>query len=86
MPQIIEQDDTASDTSDLISRIMSWEAGEMDADTAADFFADLIKSGTAWHLQGVYGRTAQAYIDTGMISPEGDLIMYPDEYMEQFGE
>ena len=78
MSDTIQQDDTTSETPDLISRIMDWEAGEMNADEAVEFFADLIKSGTAWHLQGIYGRTAQAYIDAGYVSPEGDVLMWPD--------
>lgn len=80
MAHTVEQDDTATDSrADLISRIMDWEAGDMDADETLEFFSDLISSGLAWSLQGVYGRTAAAYIEQGYISPEGEVLRWADE-------
>lgn len=36
-------------------------------------WAYLIKTGTCWHLQGFFGRTAQSLIDDGIISRAGDI-------------
>ena len=39
-----------------------------------EFFAELIKSGDAWKLQGIYGRTAKAWIDSGYIDNNGHIL------------
>ncbi len=36
-------------------------------------WAFLIKSGSAWSLQGMYGRGAAAMIENGYISKEGEI-------------
>lgn len=36
-------------------------------------WAYLIKTGTCWQLQGWFGRTAQALIEGGVISKEGEI-------------
>lgn len=50
----------------LVDDIMDYESGEMDEDRMIAFFQGLIDSGTAWQLQGAYGRQAQALIDAGL--------------------
>jgi hypothetical protein len=47
---------------------MAYENGEMSQDEALEFFAELIKDGTVWHLQGHYGRTANEYIKAVFIA------------------
>lgn len=53
---------------------MQYEDGQMTEEATLAFFADLIKSGQAWSLQGSYGRTARAFIDAGLISEEGEVL------------
>jgi len=61
-----------------IDRIMAYETGELDEAGILQLFSELIKSGTAWTLQGHYGRTAKALIDAGYISEDGKHIFYQD--------
>jgi len=58
-------------SSNSLDFIMEFEGGNM---TRAEFlalFAYLIKTGQAWHLQGMYGRQAAALIEDGRISKSG---------------
>lgn len=61
---------------DLVGAMMDFESGDADTVTIIDLFAHLVKSGTAWTLQGTYGRTAQALIDAEYITEEGDVLTY----------
>lgn len=56
---------------DAVSQIIAFESGELEAPEVLELFADLIKSGQAWSLQGHYGRTAKSLIDNGFISADG---------------
>lgn len=56
-----------------IDLIMRFEQGETSGEETLALFADLIKSGTAWQLQGSYGRTANQLISAGYISPQGEI-------------
>jgi hypothetical protein len=57
-----------------IDQIRAYENGELDPDGVLELFAELIKSGMAWTLQGHYGRTAQSMIEAGHISREGEIL------------
>ncbi|MFE9254060.1 hypothetical protein [Streptomyces sp. NPDC006879] len=59
---------------DIAIDLISYEADELEIDEIVALFATLIRSGMAWTLQGHYGRTAQALIDEGIISPEGEVL------------
>lgn len=48
--------------------IMAYENGEMNEQEILDFFQYLVNTGLVWQLQGHYGRTATALIETGAIS------------------
>ena len=37
-------------------------------------FSEMVRSGTAWSLQGHYGRTASALIEDGWLNREGDIL------------
>ena len=56
-----------------IETIIAWEQGALEPRGELELFADLIKSGIVWGLQGVYGRTAHDYIQAGLITPEGEI-------------
>lgn len=58
----------------LIGKIIAYESGELDDNGVIDLFAELIKNGMAWTLQGHYGRTAAALIDGGYLSKTGDIL------------
>lgn len=51
--------------------IMQYEQGDLSAYDTLTLFGHLVATGMAWRLQGHYGRTAQALIDRGAITPEG---------------
>lgn len=57
----------------LVDNLISYEEGTMSDKDAVKFFAELVKSGRAWTLQGHYGRTASALIDDGFVSKKGSL-------------
>ena len=59
---------------DKINKIIAYESGELKAEDTLDLFAELIRTGQAWSLQGHYGRTAQALIDSGYISEKGKIL------------
>ncbi len=65
--------------SDTVDKIMRYENGEMDKDETLEFFAELIKDGTCWHLQGHYGRTANAFIEAGFIDKNGNILRQFEE-------
>jgi len=69
------------DTVDLIIR---YECGELVFSEQVQLFAELIKSGHVWNLQGSYGRMARHYIDADLISTKGvvnnqTLRLYVDD-------
>ena len=59
---------------DLVGLIMAYESGELEAEKTLELFAELIKSGSAWTLQGMYGRQASALIEAGYISKSGQVL------------
>ena len=61
---------------ELMDRIIAYEEGNIDEVGILQLFAELIKSGMAWSLQGHYGRTAKALIDAEYISEDGQTIFY----------
>jgi hypothetical protein len=59
---------------DLVGYMMSFEAGELGDQKTIELFSVLIKNGTAWSLQGSYGRFAKALIEAGYLSNKGDIL------------
>jgi len=59
---------------DTCSQIISYEQGELDASSTLCLFAELLRTGLAWKLQGHYGRTAASLIEGGYLSREGDIL------------
>lgn len=59
---------------ELVDRIMAYETGELPAEDTMKLFAELIKTGMAWELQGHYGRISQSLIDDGYIDKKGKIL------------
>jgi len=59
---------------DLVDNIMAYESGELDDEGIIKFFAELIKTGQAWTLQGSYGRMARNLIGEGYIDKKGNIL------------
>lgn len=49
--------------------IIKFEEGGMTAEESFKFFQDLIDTGLAWRLQGMYGREADRLIKAGVCRP-----------------
>ena len=62
----------------ITDQIIDYECGNIDEAGTLQLFAKLIESGTAWTLQGSYGRTAKSLIEAGYISEDGKHIFYQD--------
>lgn len=60
--------ETEVETYDVVEGIMNFEAGEASEEEIIELFQHLVTSGTAWQLQGIYGRTAQYYIEAGLVT------------------
>lgn len=58
-----------------IDLIIQYENGELDDQQVVFLFADLIRTGQAWMLQGHYGRTAQRLIEAGWIDKKGNVSL-----------
>ena len=71
---------------DLVDKIMRWESGEMTDSETIEFFAELIRDGTCWRLQGCYGRTAQSLIQNGIIDDKGNITEKGKSVMDLEGD
>lgn len=56
---------------DYIDKIIAYENGELSDVETVQLFKQLIIDGSAWTLQGGYGRMAQALIDNGFLNQSG---------------
>ena len=59
----------------LVDSIIAYEQGELNDQEVVCLFAELVKSGMAWSLQGSYGRTANALIEEGWIDSDGNVSL-----------
>jgi len=64
-----------NEASTLVDNIIAYEQGELNDREIVCLFADLVRSGMAWSLQGHYGRTANALIKEGWIDREGNVSL-----------
>jgi hypothetical protein len=58
---------------DITTLIIQYETEGLSNKDTLKLFSKLIENGSAWSLQGSYGRTAKALIDSGFISKEGKI-------------
>lgn len=49
-----------------LNRMLDWENGELSREETVSLFQELINTGLAWQLQGMYGRTAARLIEDGL--------------------
>lgn len=71
---------------DIVNAIIEFESGTLNLQGTLDLFAQLIKNGQAWQLQGSYGRTAQGLIDSGIITREGVITPAGLEAIDEYDE
>ena len=57
-----------------INQIIDYECGTLSDEETLKMFADGIKSGMVWQLQGHYGRTAASLMKEGYISTSGEIL------------
>jgi hypothetical protein len=56
-----------------VDDIVAYENGDLSALATLELFGALIASGQAWTLQGSYGRAANAFLEEGLIDPDGTI-------------
>lgn len=59
---------------DWVSALFAYEEGELDTRTVIQLFAELIKTGKCYTLQGSYGRMALRLINAELIDREGTIL------------
>jgi hypothetical protein len=59
---------------DEVGYIIAYEQGELRGREVLKLFSHLIKNGSAWSLQGSYGRMAESLIDRGYLSNKGKIL------------
>lgn len=58
----------------MVDKIIDYEMGLLSDEEALELFAELIRTGLAWKLQGSYGRTAKHLIESGVITEKGEIV------------
>jgi len=56
-----------------VDKIEAWENGTQEPADTLEMFAELIRTGAAWTLQGSYGRTASDLIERGYLTQSGEV-------------
>ena len=59
----------------MVNEMIKFEEGLMSEVEEIQFFSQLIKTKMCWSLQGFYGRTAASYIQSGIISEKGKILV-----------
>lgn len=63
----------------MCDKVIRYENGEMSEQETLEFFAELVKSGDAWTLQGCYGRMAHNLIESGFLDRNGNILRHFSE-------
>ena len=53
-----------------VDKIIAWEDGSISRKDELKLFQELVNTGQAWRLQGMYGRHAKRLLDAGLIKPK----------------
>lgn len=56
----------------LIDQIIAYEQGDLNEEAEVALFQELVDNGSAWTLQGSYGRRAQHLINLGLLTPHAE--------------
>ena len=67
---------------DMMNHLMLYEEGQLDDIATLILFSLLIKDGSAWTLQGHYGRTAYALIADGFLDEHGDFTSKATDFIK----
>jgi len=67
---------------DVVSKVMDYEAGEMEDTEIVKFFSEITKSGLVFQLQGSYQRALRSMIEAGYLASNGDILRLPEESEE----
>ena len=59
--------------------IDAYENGDTNLEQEILLYAELVRTGKAWTLQGHYGRVAMEMIDLEFISKDGRVLKVPTE-------
>ena len=57
----------------ITDKIIAYECGDIDEAEVLELFAELIRTGMAWQLQGHYQRVAYDLIDGDYIDTNGNI-------------
>jgi len=74
----------AEDKYDLLGQMMAYEEEGLDFEETLELFGVLIKDDMVHQLQGSYGRGAESLIDSGFLTPDGDVTDFAREVVENF--
>ena len=77
-------EDAMTEELDITGMLIDYEQGELESGKMVELFAYLVRTGMAWTLQGHYGRTAKAMMDSGVINTKGEIDW--DAYDTLIGE
>ena len=56
-----------------LDKHVAFEQGTLTPADMVQLLAEMIRDGSIWTFPGVYGRTAQVFIDQGILGPEGQI-------------
>lgn len=59
-----------------VTALMEWEDGAMTPEEERALFQQLVDSGAAWELQGMYGRRAVALIESGAVEDTHGVLTH----------
>lgn len=59
----------------MIEQIIAYEQGMLSEVDEVKLFSELVKSGSAWSLQGFYGRNAASLIQNGVLDRSGNILI-----------